>query len=389
MGLDKLLYVVYPYAWVLKLKIIIYFSFNMKLWSLRLLIFLILFFALEFLLRIFDFKPGVIKNKFFITAKPVYTGIFDADSNGITFFSGKSMELQKGYNLNRQGFRSDFDFDKSILDSIKRAEKKSTVMLIGDSYTEGCCVTSIENSFADIISSNKRYTMMNFGVGSTDLLQYKLIAQNYVAKLKPDLVVIAFYLGNDIAWRERPIAPGVPNSYTYKDYISLNSSIPFYFPANSKSVLHSPDEAFEHYYNNYTLLGNNRPFVIKLIRKSVILSRIYLGAREKWYQNKWFLNANHNQKEITRKLISEIQLSCSEGKTKLIFVCIPSPSDVIKSCNLKEFYGDYFEGSKCYFPDINIFDSNDYDGKDNSNHFNDSGHKKFSVYLEDVISKQF
>ncbi len=360
----------------------------MKLWLIRFSVFSLLFFVVEFSLRLSGLKPGVVNNKFFITKRPKYTGIYIADSSGMTFFSGNRNEIPDDYIINRQGFRSKFDFEKSIVDSIKDIGNTKTVMLIGDSYAEGCCVSPINKSFADILGRDSRYTVLNFGIGSTDLLQYKLVLQNYLNKLKPDLVVIAFYLGNDIAWYERPVTPNIPKSFTFEKFLSLNPSIPF-FSSKKNFALQNPDETLDFYLNNYTLLGDNRNLVLKWLRNSVVLSRLYIGVREKWYMAKWFLQNKNNIEGLTGRLISEIQTICNVNNTKLIFVCIPSPNDISKAKPLNEVYGKYFLGNNCYFPDVTSFNENDYDGKESSSHFNDAGHLKFSTFLEAVVSEQF
>lgn len=75
---------------------------------------------------------------------------------------------------------------------------KTKVMFIGDSYVFGYEAVPITNSFVDLIQENdSNLYCLNMGVGSTDLCGYNTIAQYYVPKIKPNIVVLCIYV-NDL-----------------------------------------------------------------------------------------------------------------------------------------------------------------------------------------------
>ena len=157
------------------------------------------------------YLPGVMLNSFApvhsIISEPVHT----ADSLGITTYLPGSPYLPPHYSINQQGFIGSFNYTAQVVDSLKAADSKKAVMLIGDSYAEGCCVDSPSLSFAGLLSQT--YTVLNFGVGATDPAQYHAIAAHYVPLLKPHAVVVTVYLGNDVMNEERPLHPGIPVCY--------------------------------------------------------------------------------------------------------------------------------------------------------------------------------
>jgi len=108
--------------------------------------------------------------------------------------------------INRHGFR-----DKEY--TIERNDKKRIVVL-GDSYTEALQVDleqtyhgRLEAEFAD------RLEVLNFGVSgygtAQELLTYKLFARTF----RPDIVLLAFYPGNDIKDNVKDLSGNYPRPY--------------------------------------------------------------------------------------------------------------------------------------------------------------------------------
>ncbi len=90
--------------------------------------------------------------------------------------------------FNTDGFRS-IGFNNDSTDKLK-------VLLIGDSYVFGYSASPFHASFSDNLLA-KGYMIYAAGIPGTDPAQYAAIAQKYIPIIKPDIVVMCFYEGND------------------------------------------------------------------------------------------------------------------------------------------------------------------------------------------------
>ena len=153
---------------------------NLKVWGIRLIILFVLLCFIEIGLRISGQIPGVFTLDFVPVEQFKETPYLYSDSLGINRLidNGETMI----YNRNSDGFRSLFEFDLATIDTY-RSEGEKIIFLIGDSYTEGCCPVDYHQSFPDLLSLKDQLRILNFGVGGTDPLQYRLIAEQYVPKL--------------------------------------------------------------------------------------------------------------------------------------------------------------------------------------------------------------
>ncbi|MCE7870944.1 hypothetical protein DYH09_11265 [bacterium CPR1] len=81
------------------------------------------------------------------------------------------------------------------------------IVLLGDSYTAGHGVEQSE-IFADLLEQKLGVEVVNCGVGGWELIHQLHFARAHLAELKPDLVVLALFLGNDVIgnldWESRP-----------------------------------------------------------------------------------------------------------------------------------------------------------------------------------------
>lgn len=89
---------------------------------------------------------------------------------------------------------------------------RTKVLLIGDSFTYGHSAESLGNSFSNILLS-KGYLVYNTGISGADVAQYLAVAEKYIDQLKPDVVIMNFFVGNDVAWHERTPKPETPLFY--------------------------------------------------------------------------------------------------------------------------------------------------------------------------------
>lgn len=77
------------------------------------------------------------------------------------------------------------------------------ILMLGDSFTQGNEV-SVDKTFSKILerrlnqNSGRTYEVINAGVRGGSPLQYYLWLKNEGLALKPDIIILNFYLGNDI-----------------------------------------------------------------------------------------------------------------------------------------------------------------------------------------------
>jgi lysophospholipase L1-like esterase len=357
-----------------------------RLWLIRLIIFIGLILLVEIFLRIIGFKPGVMTNHNFIPRHAVVDPMLYGDSLGISHYTRGNHYKPDGI-INAQGFLGNFDYDTTTLNLIRKKTGKKIVMIVGDSFTDGCCSDSVANSFCGLLNQSDDFLVLNFGVAGTDPLQYKLITEYYATVLKPDLLVTVVYLGNDIMSYQRTSKPFIPACYIIKGGQWYNSEIATdYAPPNS--YFKTADEAISFNNEHYTLRGTNRNFLEKMIGKTVIFSRLYLYAEIKLSRrkNKERLYAPGKQPPYTLQNLRQIDSIAVRNQIPNIRVAIPPPQDVIKKTDLKDKYA-YVFGELTYHY-CSTLNRNDYNGRSVGSHFNNKGHKKFAAFLEGLINEQ-
>jgi hypothetical protein len=348
-----------------------------------------LFIAMEVILRIFGMKAGTLIDDFKVQENPVYEPRFVADEMGINYIIASSKSLMLGTKINKQGFRDVIDYTPEIVDSLKTIAKKKIVMLVGDSYVEGCCPDTVTNSFGDIVNRNSKYKVLNMGVSGTDPLQYQLVVQKYAPLLKPDIILVVFYFGNDILTFERRATPFVPLTFPFKDNKWLFGVAPNHLSQKLNYSFKSADEAYNFYIDKYTLTGKDRNWFEKTIRYSVILSKLYLYLEQRSSRKEWESKGivyNWDGEDIANKKLRIIDSVAKATNAMPIFVGIPSPQEAASNEDVRIKYKNVFTGIPYSCP--KNLTKEDYDGMSMSNHFNNSGHKKYAAFLLDILNKQ-
>ena len=108
-------------------------------------------------------------------------------------------------------------------------------------------------------------------------MQYEALAKKYVPLLKPDLILVMFFMGNDLMKYDRKIIPGEA----------------FYYYTNADALLADIDgihfktaqEAYNYCVNGKYYLSHPKNIFERVIAKSSLLSRLYsvrFRIEEKW-----------------------------------------------------------------------------------------------------------
>lgn len=356
-----------------------------KKFRIRLTVFAVLFLLVEIVLRIIGYKPGVAQNFYYQHGDVVYDSILYADETGITHL----IDNAKFFNhqiINKQGFHSEVEFTPQAMDSIRAAGKK-IVLLVGDSYTQGSAASSYKKCFAYLLNKTGKYEVLNFGIGGTDPLHYELVVKKYLPLLKPDLVAVAVYLGNDEMPYDRTAKPFIPVCYPVKHGHWLSSEAYVNLrPPNT--YFKNFDEAKDFFYTYYSLNGENATWYERIIRPSVILSRIYLYFRIRNAENNMVYDKEllPENPPFTYNHLKGIQTFCDSLQTPVVFGVIPSPLDLQDKKNIRKNYAHFFGELdwKC----ITNVNGTDYDGSSIASHFVNSGHAKFAKFLEKLIDQK-
>src|SRR3990170_8783583 len=167
----------------------------MKVWLIRLTLlfvgFIIATFALELGLSKLAPDSRALSRKFHELDKNIgYKGIPNAE---IEWNVGKTESYVK---MNSHGFR---DRERSY----EKGKDVFRIVVLGDSIIEALQVP-LEQAFTDVLGrmlnseSDKRFEVINLGVGGFGTGQEYLTLKYYGLNYQPDLVILAFFLFNDI-----------------------------------------------------------------------------------------------------------------------------------------------------------------------------------------------
>jgi len=284
--------------------------------------------------------------------------------------------------INKEGFRS-IPFDRyENTDKIK-------VLLIGDSYAWGLSAEPIFNSYADVLLS-KGYLVFNTGISGTDPAQYSAIAKKYIPILKPDIVLVNFYVANDFMFYKRPPLMSEPIEYAtnegfilsapYGKFLTFDEDVKYY-----KSLTTLPDREKDSF-NNWC----SRSRVCSSLLWPILVS---VGARnhKELVDYKERLNLPLLERaKITQTYIDEIQNTAIAAQVPCAFVVIPETPLVwcdeqifINEGKNKNALDLVFEHTGYYFPEM-------FSKKDNSpnGHFNNQGAAKFAAYMDRIIHEK-
>ena len=357
---------------------------KLSVWKKRLMVFAVLLLIAEIGLRIVGYKPGVIEDFYFHRGQVEYDSLLYGDEVGISHIV-PGRELITNGNVNAEGFQSELEFTPESMERIRKSGKK-IVMLIGDSYAQGCCADTYEQSFAYLLNQSDDYEVLNFGIPGADPVQYRLIVQKYAAILKPDLIVVAVYGGNDILEYDRTPKPFVPLAYPIKKGPWINSEGPIYLTKQG-TYFKNFKEAKSHYFEFFSMWSDEANFFEKNIRYSVVLSRPYLkGKTKKRYEEIKNQMPNIVRQRHSSRNLEQLVMHANRLRTRVLFTLIPSPSDVETKRNLQKKYTLVFGLMPYYMPEN--LSMKDYDGLTDANHFNNQGHQKYARFLRDLIEER-
>jgi hypothetical protein len=339
--------------------------------AIQFLLILCLFGLTEVFVRHQGYTPGDLRPKwsnFHPVDSLVVQNDFIVDSTGILIANRVQFD-GTGVRINSNGFRAP-EFDG--LDTVRHK-----VLLIGDSFTWGLTAQPLDSCFADLLSIQIQATVINTGIPAADPTQYAAITRRYVPLIKPEKVIVMFYLGNDIMLEARPTIP-------YK---------PFYYYTNAGAMmaddgdvhLNNAQEAYDYYTRQKFFLNHPANLFEAIIIRSAFFSRIY-SFKYRW-EEKLKAEKTITDMSVTQQYLYTIVRICRENKCRLQIILIPEVKEADKPMTFfKKRYTGFFDDSilseYTYIPDGNS--SKNYmpypDG-----HLNNAGHKFYAAKIAEQI----
>lgn len=295
---------------------------------------LLIFLSLEILLRILGVEYPVLQKH-----DPIRGFSLAPNASGNWKREGNS-----NVKINSAGLR---DFEHKLI----KPKNKFRIAVLGDSFVEARAV-NIEDTFWFKLNNNLKnckydkfnnIEIINFGVTEYGTAQQFLTLKNYVWKYDPDLILLAFFSGNDIA----------DNSKT----LSIKKYRPFFTYINGSLML---DDTFKET-KAYKLLSSTRGKIFikisqysrivqlfreayvqsyfksikkkEVVKKSTIdqgldLYNLYNPSNEDW-SNAWF---------VTEKIIESINSEILKKNKDFIVISVSNPIQVHPDLNFIKNY---------------------------------------------------
>ncbi|WP_373515987.1 hypothetical protein [Persicitalea sp.] len=141
-------------------------------------------------------------------------------------YRGKPNSDSYGYKLNSKGFK-DVEYNK------KKGEGAYRIVGIGDSFTFGVppypynFLTLLEDTL-NTVSSLPPVELINMGISSTGPPQYLSLITDEALDLEPDMVLLSFFVGNDIRESSRHSLKRRVYTYSY-----LTSALYYLYKAST------------------------------------------------------------------------------------------------------------------------------------------------------------
>lgn len=275
--------------------------------------------------------------------------------------------------INSDGFRS--------IPFRKRSSRKR-VLLIGDSFTYGFTTVNKVHSFYDILLS-RGLEVYNTGLNDADPPQYESVARKYISLLHPDIVVVNFYMGNDVQYFHQVFKPF--QTYNYRTNAGYLQVSPFGVPTSGIM------DAYQLAYETSTIPPGS--LFNKYCSKTVIstllwvyLDKLFHFKGEKSQRMKNFeleSKKHHLDYPDANTRMRNIRNLCQSDHCSLILSIIPArPDDSHREFTYVTYDKKLFNEEK-YFEPHDLLLSDYCTGTDR--HFNELGHQKYAEFLYAII----
>ncbi len=262
--------------------------------------------------------------------------------------------------INSDGFRgNEFEFIET---------PRTRVLLLGDSFTWGARARPINNSFAGLLQA-AGYHIYNSGIIGTGPMQYARIAQKYIPLLKPDIVAVCLYQGNDIGAYPHPMEPNGNLYYSTEIGMFRGYDEKGNFFKNGLEVIE---------YLKKRKCGQCGSAWDYFLYKTAVGKAVHTILNA----NKPDFRDNYRNKKWVTDALTKIQKVCIENGSRFLLFIIPVAKRSERRWNSLERNSHLFKDFQYHCP--GNFEDADYCDPPND-HFNNRGHKKFADFMIEVI----
>lgn len=299
---------------------------------------------------------------------PVFYDAFYTDSEGI-FKANPAFDFKilfKGngdYRINSEGFRGN-DFKPGAADGI-------TVLLVGDSFVWGYTASPIANCFADLVQT-AGYHVYNGGIPGIDPLQYLKVVKKYTPLLKPTVVAVCLFMGNDFNAVPHPTQP-----YKNLHYVS---DFGYFLGYDNRDghYFNSAEESYAVLKKRYCGCMDN--IWDYFLYKTVLGKLVYYGILNKTKSGKTDLS-----RKWLKDALAEMQQVCRQNNSEFMIFVIPTAQQSGQTTGLLEKNRRLFNDTQYFCP--GNLNQSDYQTPPD-NHFNNRGHRKFAEFITRVLKEK-
>ncbi len=332
----------------------------------------------EAALRLIGKRPGYVPrySRFRVVERLEVDSSFCTDGEGVFKANPDYKKWSDDIYINSDGFRS-AEFDRPL------PAQQPKILFLGDSFTWGSSARPITKSFVDLVGQ-QGFVTFNLGIPGTDPHQYAYLAEKYAPLLKPDIVAVMFYIGNDFI-APRPMMP-------FKNLYHVTNA-KFLYAFDDDGNYMTPQQAYEYYLakNNAATdsLQNAVPFKSALrnaLTKTVVGTYLVVAASK--IKREAFADSENEAAspvyDRVRESLLRIKSASEKVGARFMMFVIPIHPRRQQPANSIRYHQNFFREFEAYIPDF--LDESDYMKLPNS-HFNNSGHRKYANFILKAIEE--
>ncbi|MFT4545110.1 MAG: hypothetical protein ACI9EQ_001580 [Bacteroidia bacterium] len=245
------------------------------------------------------------------------------------------------------------------------------VLLLGDSFTWGHSSSNKTLSFANTLLA-RDFLVFNTGISGADVAQYRRLMELHMEKLLPDIVVLNFYMGNDVEYFQRTPKSGLPIHF------STNAGNLLAFQAGVQHE--TKEDAYSSIMSNMMIPRTTR--LNRIMSQTVISTLIWTGLeRLGVITHEYFGGLQRPKRPECNYDIIWMENYCASRNIPFILSVIPK----LKGGKLEgpENVENLFDSITHHQPNMTVSMYNAKEG-----HFNDAGHLFYANYLQVLIDNK-
>lgn len=252
------------------------------------------------------------------------------------------------------------------------------ILFLGDSFVWGHSAEPINNCFVDLVRKHG-YNCYNTGIPAAGPSQYAYLAEKYVPEVRPDIVAVMIFMGNDLNSCLRN--PMIPRQNVF--HITDRG---WFYAYDLNGQYMTPSEAYLFSHNlAYQYFKDSGP----IVRKLLLTSRVGTIVGVKLAQIQHLLSklegasrARVVDPDYVRNSLKRIRNVCDQYHAKMLVFLIPNhPEMNTPATSIKE-HRQIFDGYDVWVPEF--LTKEDYREAPNG-HFNNEGHRKYADFILGVL----